>query len=159
MARLTPVYSANRAVREYTDNHYIPAAKAYSQRASDGGRIGNDLVIWRREVEEHWPRLRFGPMHVEQGAGELTFSVQVTLDELNPDFAGVELFADTAKAGGGPVVETMSRGPALVGAENSFTYTKTVKTDRPAADFTPRIVAAHPAALVPLECARVIWYR
>ena len=26
MARLTPRFSANRAVREYTDNHYLPAA-------------------------------------------------------------------------------------------------------------------------------------
>ena len=34
MARLTPVYSANRTVREYTENHYLPAAAAYVQRTS-----------------------------------------------------------------------------------------------------------------------------
>ena len=28
MARLTPEYSANRAVRQYTEAHYIPAAAA-----------------------------------------------------------------------------------------------------------------------------------
>ena len=66
---------------------------------------------------------------------------------------------DAAEAGSEPVVETMSRGAALVGAANSFTFSKTVKTDRPAADFTPRLVPMHPAAMVPLECARVIWYR
>ncbi|HXV78865.1 MAG TPA: alpha-glucan family phosphorylase, partial [Candidatus Binatia bacterium] len=29
MARLTPFFSANRTVREYTEKHYIPAAEAY----------------------------------------------------------------------------------------------------------------------------------
>ena len=32
MARLTPRFSANRAVREYTEQHYVPAASAYRQR-------------------------------------------------------------------------------------------------------------------------------
>ena len=138
-------------MREYTDKHYIPAAKAYRERAGDGGRMGTELVNWRREVGLHWQRLRFGAMHVESGEGELTFTVQANLDELNPDFASVELFADAAEPGGEPVVEKMTRGPALVGSENGFTWSKTVKTKRPAADFTPRLVAAHPGALVPLR--------
>ena len=29
MARLTPLFSASRAVREYTEQHYLPAATAY----------------------------------------------------------------------------------------------------------------------------------
>ena len=29
MARLTPRFSANRTVREYTEQHYLPAATAY----------------------------------------------------------------------------------------------------------------------------------
>jgi glucan phosphorylase len=29
MARLTPRFSADRAVREYTEQHYLPAASAY----------------------------------------------------------------------------------------------------------------------------------
>ena len=35
MARLTPRFSANRAVREYTETHYLPAAAAYRDRAAD----------------------------------------------------------------------------------------------------------------------------
>src|SRR6267143_3359592 len=34
MARLTPFFSANRAVREYTERHYLPAAAAYGSRAA-----------------------------------------------------------------------------------------------------------------------------
>ena len=38
MARLTPRFSANRTVREYTEQHYLPAAAAYRERAADQGR-------------------------------------------------------------------------------------------------------------------------
>lgn len=33
MARLTPEFSATRAIRECTDNHYLPAASNYQERA------------------------------------------------------------------------------------------------------------------------------
>jgi len=35
MARLTPGFSTNRVVREYTEQHYLPAAAAYRERAAD----------------------------------------------------------------------------------------------------------------------------
>ena len=40
MARLTPRFSANRTVREYTEQHYLPAAAAYRTRAADKGAVG-----------------------------------------------------------------------------------------------------------------------
>ena len=40
MARLTPQFSASRAVREYTENYYLPAAKTYCERAADKSRSG-----------------------------------------------------------------------------------------------------------------------
>ena len=44
MARLTPRFSANRTVREYTEQHYLPAATAYRQRAANKGAIGRQMV-------------------------------------------------------------------------------------------------------------------
>ncbi len=40
MARLTPAFSANRAVREYTDEYYAPAAANFRQRAENRGSLG-----------------------------------------------------------------------------------------------------------------------
>ncbi|HUU35774.1 MAG TPA: alpha-glucan family phosphorylase, partial [Vicinamibacterales bacterium] len=54
MARLTPAFSANRTVREYTDTLYLPAAAAYRERFDDGGRLGRDLVAWQRTLERDW---------------------------------------------------------------------------------------------------------
>ena len=39
MAQLTPHFSASRSVREYTEQHYLPAAAAYRARAADKGEI------------------------------------------------------------------------------------------------------------------------
>jgi starch phosphorylase len=156
MARLTPAFSANRTVREYTDEHYIPAMRAMAERSANGARLASEIVSWRREIERHWHNLRFGALNVESKIGEHAFTVQVFLDELNPDFIRVELFADAAS--GRPTFrEAMVRGPALAGSADSYSFSKTVHTDRPASDFTPRIVPWHPDAITPLECNRILW--
>jgi starch phosphorylase len=158
MARLTPEFSANRAVRQYTEQHYLPLAQAYLERSKDRGRTGASVLEWQRAVEGHWPRLRFGLLLVSTDAGQHTFSVQVWVDELPPDSVEVELFAD-GQAGGKAVVYPMTRGQALVGSESGFTWTATIPADRPKEDFTPRIVPWHAAANVPLECGQILWYR
>jgi starch phosphorylase len=60
MARLTPRFSTNRAVCEYTAQHYLPAAAAYRERAADNGAIGAALVDWRHALDRKWAALRFG---------------------------------------------------------------------------------------------------
>ncbi len=52
----------------------------------------------------------------------------------------------------------MNRGERLVGAANGFTYTAVIPTNRPAADYTPRLVPQHVGALVPLEAPFILWH-
>ena len=40
MARLTPEFSAGRAIREYTESHYLPAASSYRARADNDSTLG-----------------------------------------------------------------------------------------------------------------------
>jgi glycogen phosphorylase len=157
MSILTPQFSANRVVREYTDTHYIARAKAYRERSKDPAAAG-DLVRWRETIEEHWPRLRFGSLDVASKGGKHFFTAQVYLDELDAEAVHVELFADATDHDSTRIVE-MKRGEPLVGASNAHHYAASVASTRPAGDFTPRIVAHHPLASVPLECARILWYR
>ena len=56
MARLTPGFAASRAVREYTEQHYLPAAAAYRERAAHKGAVGKQVVDWRHEVDGSGPR-------------------------------------------------------------------------------------------------------
>ena len=117
-----------------------------------------DLVRWRKAIEEHWPRLRFGSLDVSSEGGQHLFIAQVYLDDLDAEAVRVELFADTA-GGGGPQIVEMKRGDPLVGTANAHRYAAGVPADRPAGDFTPRIVPYHRLASVPLECTRILWYK
>jgi glycogen phosphorylase len=44
MARLTPLFSADRAVREYTEQHYLPAATALRSRVANKGASGRQIM-------------------------------------------------------------------------------------------------------------------
>ena len=158
MSQLTPRFSANRTVREYTEKHYLPAAAAYVQRAADQGDLGRQLVRWRRELEQKWPSLRFGNMKVETVGDQHTFEVQVYLDDVDPSSVQVDLYADGLQ-GGPPVRQTMSRVRQLAGATGGYTYRATVAATRPAADFTARIIPCHAGASVPLEANQILWQR
>ncbi len=155
MARLTPQFSTNRMLREYTETYYLPLIRRCRRRAADGGAVGRALAQWRVSVARHWPALRFGNVAVETGGDGHRFAVQVYLDELDPDAVRVELYAD----GEPPVVRVLARGEALAGAANAYVFTGTAPADREAADYTPRLVPYHPEAVLPLEAPAVLWAR
>ncbi|HME44011.1 MAG TPA: alpha-glucan family phosphorylase [Syntrophorhabdales bacterium] len=157
MGRLTPRFSANRAVREYTENYYIPAAEAYRQRAADKGAMGVHLVNWQRALQRHWGKLRFGELKVVSDQGRHEFEVQVYLGDLDPNSIQVELYAE-GKDGGEPICREMTRGEQLVGA-NGYVYRAELPSTRPAADYTARIVPHYQGALVPLEASQILWQR
>jgi starch phosphorylase len=158
MARLTPAFSANRAVRQYTESYYLPAAVGFLGRSAENGLLGVAALNWRRSVADHWPRLRFGDLKVESGAGLHHFRVQAYLDELDPEAVRVEIYADGRQAGE-PFCQVMTRGELLTGSINAFAYTATVASDRPAADFTARLVPWRANSAIPLEAQQILWYR
>ena len=156
MARLTPAFSANRAVRQYTEEHYLPAAAAFLERAENQASVGADLVAWQAELVKHWSALRFGPATVEQQGEQYLFHVQVFLDAIDPDAVQVELYADPQN-GETPITHAMSRGETLVGATGAFAYSASVPASRPAGDYTPRLVPQRAGAFVPLEVPFILW--
>ncbi len=157
MARLTPTFSTNRAVRQYTEEHYLSAAADFRRRAENRGSLGGDLVSWEAELSKHWSALRFGSATVDQQGEKYLFHVQVFLDDIDPDAVGVELYAEPKKDES-PATLTMSRGERLVGATNAFTYSAIVAKSRPVADYTPRLVPQHVGAFVPLEAPFILWH-
>ena len=157
MARLTPRFSTNRVVREYTDTYYVPAAARYRERAADNGGLGAQLVAWRRRLAEHWQEARFGPVRVETQGAQHHFMVEVYFGNLDPDGVRVELYADPVN--GEPVRHVMARGRTLDGPGIRYEYGGSVPASRPASDYTPRLVPHHPAAAVPLETHEILWQR
>ena len=156
MCKLTPLFSANRVVRQYTEQHYLTAASAYTQRASDHGSLGDELLNWQAQLAKHWPRVRFGSATVEQKDGQHHFQVQVFLDDLDPNAVCGELYAE-AQNGSVPSRHPMTRGERIAGSANGFTYTAHIPAARPAGDYTPRLIPQHSGAIVPLEASYILW--
>ena len=156
MARLTPRFSANRTVREYTERYYLPALSAYRERAADKGALGAQMVKWRQTLERQWAGLRFGEVTVQSNAQQHLFEVQVFLDEIAPDTVRIELYAE-GEHDHGPVKQEMARGRQLVGSVQGFVYRAGVPATRPATDYTPRVVPCFQHAAVPLEASRILW--
>ena len=95
MAVLTPEFSANRTVRQYTDEQYIPAATAYARRACGDSELTASFLAWQEEIAANWNDVHFGELHVSEQEGELVFCVQVYLGALDPNSIRVELYADS----------------------------------------------------------------
>jgi starch phosphorylase len=158
MARLTPRFSAERAVREYTEQLYLPAATAVRERMANEGAIGARMVEWHRDLDGKWSNLRFGELKVETIDGLHRFEVQVWLDQLDPSAVLVELYADGIDDGVA-VHHEMGNARALAGEVGSYAYSGTVSAERSAADYTARILPRFDGLRVPLEAGRILWLR
>ncbi len=158
MARLGPRFSACRTVREYTEQHYLPAALAYRTRAGNNGAVGRQIVVWRRNLEQAWDSIRFGEVKIETNGGQHVFKVQVDLHNLDPTAVCVELFADGVN-GGAPVRQEMKLVRQLAGATGGYMFSAAVSSSRPPTDYTARVIPRCEGVAVPLESAHVLWQR
>lgn len=158
MSRLTPHYSANRAVREYTESRYIPAAIQFKERSSNNGAFGTKLLKWKKELDEKWNAIRFGELKVETNSSQHTFEVQVYLDDLSSDYVKVELYAEGTNHLA-PVIQEMTKTRELSGSAHTYVYQAKVTANRPATHFTPRVVPYLAGASVPLESSHILWLR
>jgi starch phosphorylase len=155
MARLTPQFSANRTVREYTEQHYIPAATAYLERAADQGAVGKQVVHWQHTLEQKWAAIRFGEMKVQTKASQHVFEIQVHLHDLDPDAVRVELCAEGVM-GGTLVRQEMQR---VGSASDGYVYSAAVSAARSSADYTARVIPHCNGVVIPLEDIRILWQR
>jgi starch phosphorylase len=160
MARLTSQFSANRAVREYTELHYLPAAARYRARSANDAAEAKCIVAWQRRLGEHYQQVHFGAITRSDADGQTCFEVPVYLDELESDDVQVQLFADPPPGQDGPpqVVE-MTQSRALPGSVGGYVYRAVTPTDRPAADFTVRVIPRREGVAVPLEANGILWQR
>jgi glycogen phosphorylase len=158
MATLTPRFCANRTVCEYTEQHYLPAASAYRERAADKGAGGLQVVNWQRTMDQNWSNLRFGEVKIETKGREHVFEVQVYLNDVDPKAVRVELYADGVK-GGEPVRQEMKRVRQVADASGGYVYSAKVSANRPATHYTARVIPHYSGVAVPLEAAQILWQR
>jgi starch phosphorylase len=158
MARLTPRFSADRAVREYTEQHYLPAATAYRERAENNGAVGRQIVDWQHALEGKWDSLRIGDLRVSTNAGHHMFEVEIFLNDLDPKAVRVELYADGIN-GGDPVRQEMKCEQPMPDTSRGIIYRATIPAARPTRDYTVRVLPQCEGVAIPLEYSQILWQR
>lgn len=155
MAQLTPVFSTNRVVREYTEQHYLPAAKAFQERAANAAALGVAIVEWRAKLEQHWHTLRLGEVNIHTDNQSQVFGVTVYPGQIKLENIRIELYADAVE-NGLPVREQMlSEGDT--GETGGRLYRATVSAERAGSDYSIRLIPNYPGVLVPLEVDHITW--
>ena len=158
MARLTPRFSSNRAVREYTLRYYLPAAMGYRRRGAVGGGAGAAIARWQARVAQHWSSIRFDTVAWSTAAARHSCEVTLMLGALAPQDVRLEAYADgTGEAL--PVrqsLDLVGRAPSVEGA---WVYRGAVDATRAVNDYTVRVVPAHPDVRIPLEMSQILWSR
>ena len=158
MAGLTPRFSADRTVAEYTMEYYVPAAAAYRKRAARKGALAAEVTDRLGKLREGWAAIRFGEVQVSTLKEEHIFKVQVFCNGLDPDTLRVELYAEGTN-GGAPVRLEMKRGEPFSDTAG-YAYGARVPADRPASDYTARIIPNDVAGMaIPLEAPNILWQR
>ncbi len=158
MAQLTPRFSADRTVREYTEQYYLPSAKAYHQRTANKGAKAKQMIVWKNALEQKWDSMLFGEVKFKTIGSKHQFEVQIYFNDLDPNTVQIELFANGSNEEGHSV-QKMTRGARLEGNINGYCYKAEVAAIRPASDFTARILPYFPNVSVPLEMSRILWQR
>jgi starch phosphorylase len=158
MARLTPQFCATRAVRDYTEQHYLPAAAAFQLRVADKGASGRQIVDWQHSLAQKWGALHFGEIKVETRGDQHVFEVQVYLNDLDPKAVRIEIYADGVR-GGSLVRQEMKSVRQFADGSGGGIYSAAVSADRPAADYTARVISYRDSVGIPLEAAYVLWQK
>ncbi len=158
MAQLTPQYSSSRTVREYVEQHYLPAAARYRARAADRGAVGQQIADWGSSLQQHWSSVRFGAVRADTTAGQHRFEIPLYLGGLDESAVRVELYAE-GQGGGPPERHRAVRVRLLADSGNAHLYSVAVAVTRPANDYTARVVPNFDGVSAPLEAAAILWQR
>ncbi len=152
MARLTPHFSSNRTVREYTENFYLPAAVCYHKRTENQCALAKKIVDWQRSLEQHWDKLGFGELKIETNQDRHRFEVQVYLNDLDRQSIKVELYSKALTQ------EMEYQGP-IPHTPNGHIYYTEVPSANPSSSFTPRIIPCYLEVAVAPESTHILWQR
>ena len=131
---------------------------AYRARATTGDAAGLKIAEWRNDLEKEWPSLRLGRRGITRALDVFEVTIEVSLGAIDPQGVDVEVYAE-ARLHGTPLRQTMIRGSGTADCEGRTLYSASVPADRPADDYTVRVVPVRPGVSVPLENGLVRWER
>ena len=92
--QLAPQFQAGRMVRQYTVEHYIPAAQHAAALTANGAAGVRELAAWKSHMRDHWSEIAIGEVgspvdsHVDE---DITIEVEISLGAIAPTDVSVLL--------------------------------------------------------------------
>ena len=155
MAQLTLRFSANRTVREYTEQRYLPAAAAFRSRTANDCDAAKQMVDWQHALKEKWSALHFSDTKVEPGGSEHHFETRLFLGGLSPESVKVQLYV----RGRDRCTRPPRHGTGSAACERALGGNLSGLGPRhpPGRRLHGRAVPCWPGAPVPLEAGAILW--
>lgn len=155
MAQLTQRFSSNRMVQEYLDQHYLPAAKEFAERTANNASLAKTLNLWTRHLHQHWHEIHIGERSLTDTPQGQQLEVNVHLGALAPESVAVEAIADAQEN----LPARRINLPLLrAGIAYVYHYGGLLPQDRPASDFSLRVIPSDSHALIPAENSLICWH-
>ncbi|MBX9744138.1 MAG: alpha-glucan family phosphorylase, partial [Chlamydiales bacterium] len=150
MTRLTPLFCAHRAVREYTEKHYLPAARKYRKRVSDQAVLGKKIAAQQELWKNFSVTSPFKESVITPLERQYHVKVRVDLGGLDPATVRLEMYAEETP----PFRQDMQ----LTDQSGSiYSFETKIPNNLPASHYCARILPVFPDANLPLEAPYVVW--
>ena len=153
MAALAPIYSSSRMARDYAEQYYLAGAAELRRRTAAQGELARATRRWELRLRRHWHGLCLGEPTAWHNGAVWSFLVPVDLGEIAPEEVAVQLYAEP-RDGGEPFLGELCSTPT-----NVHVYTGSAPANRPAEDYTVRIVPRYPGAVIPAELPLILWQK
>ncbi|MBK3806749.1 alpha-glucan family phosphorylase [Stutzerimonas stutzeri] len=156
MSALVERFSADRTVREYTEQYYLPMATAYRRRCADGSALASTLSHQLTRLRSYWHELAFTGVQWARENGRYQVEARLNLGQVDPQHIAVQLYAE-----GRNTAPAEIHSLNLARNEGTFaTFRGHFSADRPETDYTARIIPGSTLGLtVPLELGLIHWQR
>ena len=164
MRTCVPQFSANRMVREYAEQMYIPSARRWDHLGTDRFEPVRALTAWKSGVRHGWDRVKIESFDAVDGtervAGtDLCVGATVRLGNIAPEDVIVELYygpaADDGSIRDGRVAPMKCVKP---GGKGRYLYRGALCCESTGGHaFTVRVVPHHPDVHQTFEMGLVAW--
>ena len=163
MRKLSPLFSTNRMVQEYTENFYMKAYMNWKEQSNNDFAQTKQLVQWKHRIETGWNQVELFDARVESEKAEvgcaIKAEVQVRLGSLSPDDVRVQIYSGTLDKDrniqNGSIEEMKCIGES---GESSYNYETFVGCDESGLfGYSIRIIPSHAYLVDHFDLEKMHW--
>jgi len=161
---VTPIFNTQRMVKQYTEQLYIPAARAYENFACDGCCAATQLSQWKAQMRKDWPQVQISDVQVAnkdrqtiQVGESLQISARVHLGAVDPQHVRVEAYHGEIDNGDlrNPAATVLNQSS---NADGNYIYHGSVPASESGTyGFSVRVVPTHSCLMQAHELRLITW--